>query len=1368
MNFTKILFFFSFVLTIHSFVGQDFSANNQLLKFKQFSLTEGLSQSSVLCILQDSKGYMWFGTRDGLNKYDGHNFKTYRYNYRDKKSISNSFIRSLIEDKNGDIWIGTNNGLNKYIPHEDNFETFKNTNDSENLIDNEIWSLAIAKGNYLWIGTNAGLKKFSIDTAKSENIISDSKSYKTALRNQIRSIFVASDNNLWICNRENIALFSVSKNEFKLFSYPETQVRKSTRNYIPVIYEDKNADIWLGYRDGLAIFNVKKNEFEHFNLASENISSINSEVRTIHQDLFGNIWVGTYDGLYIINKEKSLITQYVHDENNLNSISQNSIYSIIGDTKGDVWIGTYAGGINYYDRSFDLFKNYYAGANDQKLNYKVISSIIENKAGNLWIGTEGGGLNFLDKKTGKFTYYIHNVNNSNSISTNNVKSLIETKEGNLWIGTHDGGLNFLNPRKKPYVFKKYKQNIKDSLSLSNDRIIALLEDYNKNIWIGTSGAGLNMLDVKSNTFLRIKEANSFVGDFVFNISKTNNKDVLLISGSKGLAKINVDTKKWTLIKYKNKQEEAENTTITLCTFEDASKNIWIGTQGDGLYYYNLKTRKSIRFGAEEGLPNQVIYTILPDNYNNLWFSTNKGLSRLNLETRQFKNFDVSDGLISNEFNYNSKIELKSKELMFGSTNGLVFFNPDKITENAFIPPVYITSITVNNKPFLSGTIIDKEITLTHNQNVFGFYFIALSYSQSDKNKYAYKLEGFDKDWNYIGNTKSATYTNLDAGNYVFKVKAANSDGLWNEKGQSINVQIKPPFWKTWWAYLTYILLFIGALFLIRKYSLLRIHEKNELKQERLEKEKIEEINNLKLRMFTDISHDFRTPLTLIIGPLERMIQENQGTEFIKKQHNVMYRNAKTLLTLINQLLDFRTSESGNMQLRASKNNIVPFIENIKLSFDELASFRNIVYSLEYSKPSLEIWFDKITINKVIYNLLSNSFKFTPKEGNISIKISTTESEKRKGKFLKIDIIDNGIGIPKRKIKYIFNRFYQIGKDDKVHSGSGIGLALTKNLIELHKGEIKVKSSEGKGTQFTLLLPFGKNHLTKNQMINLDKNAINEEKQVPNLLPFEKELNEEQKIFSSEKQTILIVDDNAEIRTFIKNIFTEKMNILEAENGEVALEIAINNEIDIILSDLMMPKMDGIELCKQIKTSILTSHIPVILLTAKTSVESQKTGFTTGADAYINKPFDASVLQIRVNSLLKNKEILAVKYKQDILLQPKMPKIDSVDEIFLNKAVKLIEENITNADFTIENLTEEMGMSRSSFYRKIKALTGQSINQFVRIIKLKRAAQLLKNSDLNVSEIAYDLGFNDLKYFRKFFKKMFKELPSAYRNSESKV
>ncbi|WP_373943038.1 ATP-binding protein [Polaribacter sejongensis] len=715
---------------------------------------------------------------------------------------------------------------------------------------------------------------------------------------------------------------------------------------------------------------------------------------------------------------------------------------------------------------------------------------------------------------------------------------------------------------------------------------------------------------------------------------------------------------------------------------------------------------------EEGLPNQVIYTVLPDDYNNLWFSTNKGLSRLNLESNQFKNFDISDGISSNEFNYNSKIKLQNKELMFGSTNGIVFFNPNKILENSFIPPVYVTSVSVNNKPYLSGSSINEKITLNHNQNVFNFNFIALSYSKSEKNEYAYRLDGFDKNWNYIGHNKSATYTNLDAGNYTFRVKASNNDGLWNEKGHSIYITILPPFWKTWWAYLIYSILIIGSLFLIRKYSLLRIYEKNELKQERLEKQKIEEINRLKLTLFTNISHDFRTPLTLIIGPLERMLKNNEGSISIQNQHKTMYRNASVLLQLINQLLDFRKSETGKLKLRASENNIVSFIENIKKSFDEMADYREIDFTFKSKDKHIDIWFDDVNLKKVIFNLLSNAFKFTPNNGKIRIKLSTYTKPKNLKQFIQIEIKDDGKGIPKKNVKFIFDRFYQIKRDENSRSGTGIGLALVKSIIKLHKGSITVKSKEKEGATFVIQLPFGNSHLQKEQIVDISE-EVNEavflQDNPINYLE-EKPKNNNIEDIDDNIPTLLLVEDNTEVRNFIKQIFENNHNILEAENGEVALEIAKNNSINLIISDVMMPIMDGIELCEKIKTDVVTSHIPVLLLTAKTSKESQKEGYKASADAYLTKPFDASILEQKVMNLLQTRLNFIKKFKKDIILKPKELEITSADEIFLKKCITIVEENINNSEFTIVDLINEIGMSRSAFYRKLKALTRSIYNR----------------------------------------------------------
>ena len=1370
MPMIKNILIYIFIIANFSGYGQTVLNDNQKLKFKQYSLTEGLSQSSVLCILQDSKGFMWFGTRDGLNKFDGQKFITYRHNSQDSTSISNSFIRSLIEDDEGNIWVGTMNGLNKYLAKENEFQRFKKDESQNGFSNNEIWAMAATPDGRIWLGTNLGLETIDRKTSKITQIKTPNAK-RGDFSNHIRSLVVTSDGQLWICNTENIEVYNPTSKTFKEYSYPQGEPKEVNKNYAPVIYQDVQQNLWLGYKNGLFLFDKTNNTFKTHQLNSTKYATITDEVRSIRKDYLNNLWVGTYNGLFVINTDNDKVFHYFHDENDRTSLSQNSIYKIYEDVKGDLWIGTYAGGVNYYDRSFDVFKSFTAGTNNSKLNYKVVSSIIEDSNQNLLIGTEGGGINVYNHATGQFTYRTHDSNNPYSLSTDNVKAMIKTSDGNYWVGTHDGGLNVFNLEKQGYRFKRYVNNPKDTASLSSDRIISLFEDARQDIWIGTSGGRLNKWSHDSKTFTRIKDSLNHIGTIIYAITPTGNKNSLLISSNKGLTKINVLTHELTGIPYNKKNQKKNNSHATLYAYEDPLQNLWIATEGDGLYHYNSKTQESKKYGMSDGLPNEVIYGILPDDFNAIWLSTNNGLSRMDLGSKTFSNFDVSDGLVSNEFNYGAFKKLENGELMFGSANGITYFNPDAIIKNAFVPPVSITSFLVNNKPFLVKNEDDKAIELTYDQNTISFNFVALSYSQPNKNQYAYKLEGFDDDWVDIGNNKSATYTNLNSGNYTFRVKAANNDGLWNEIGASMTLKIKPAPWLTWWAYLIYALLLITVLLVIRKYSLVRILEKNELKHERQEKERIEEINQMKLRLFTNISHDFRTPLTLIIGPLERMLHKNIGTPYVQRQHEIMHRNASVLLQLINQLLDFRKSESGHLRLAVSKSNIVPFVENIKVSFDEVARLRGIDFQFHTEDKVIELWFDKMNLKKVIYNLLSNAFKFTPENGHITIRLSKVTKKKSKLSsldFLEMTVTDSGRGVPKENLKFIFNRFYQLGQDDTTRSGTGIGLALTKSIVKLHKGSIKAKSNDGEGTTFVALLPLGNSHLSDMDIVEEQDNTSGSfyfsspNYMIKDLVSEELDEEHEEQIGSSTGITILIVEDNIEVRSFIKSIFEDDYEILEAENGEMAIEIANNYKVDLIISDVMMPKMDGIDMCRHIKTNILTSHIPVLLLTAKTSEAAQKQGFKTGADAYITKPFDANVLEMRVNNLLKTRQSLIEKFKKDLILEPTKPEVVSQDEVFLQKAINLVETHINNSEYSINDFVNEMGMSRSALYRKLKALTDQSITEFIRTIKLKRAGQLILQTQLNISEIAFDLGFNDLKHFRKSFQKLFDELPSEYR------
>ncbi len=1361
------LLFFMISMLSNSIVCQEENHDSSHLKFKHLTTKDGLSQGSVIAILQDKKGYIWFGTRDGLNKYDGSKFVVYRHNSENKNSISHSWITAIYEDTNGTLWVGTKNGLNKYNAQKDQFTVYKHTSKSASISDNEIWDIIQPSDSHIWIATNKGIDLINLTNGHVSPIKKNTTSATTSSK-KIRDLLQTSNGDIWFTTTENIYFYDSTNHTFKQYQYPTLTNNDAHINNAPTLFLSAKNQLWLGYGQGLSKFNKQKGAFENFKL--NNHISIQISVRSICEDYRGALWIGTYKGLHILNPDRTRIKSVLHDENNRKSLSQNSIYKIMQDSRGDMWIGTWAGGINFFDRSYDNFKQLSSGAHKNMLNYKVISAIIEGDNNTLWLGTEGGGINVYDRKKGTFRYFLHNPTNKQSISSNNVKSMLKDHLGNYWIGTHDGGLNFLNPHNKPYSFTHLNQKIDSSSLISDCRILTLLEDVNHNIWIGTQTNGLILYNTKTKKFY--KQQSQFKS--ITSIVQSSTSSVLLLGGNKGFENININSLKIQSVHLEDTKQTENNPMSVNCIFEDENKNYWIGTEGKGLYYYDTKSKQSIKYGIAQGLPNEVIYAIVPDDNNHIWISTNNGISRLNLFTKKISNFDESDGLQSNEFNYGAFLKTATGELMFGGTNGLNYFNPSKIIENTFIPSVDIFALKVSNKEYLKITDSIKSIDLNYDQNDFSFDFTALSYSQSNKNNFAYKLVGFDPTWNYIGNKKTATYTNLDEGDYVFKVKASNNNGLWNEKGATIKIKIAPAPWKKWWAYLIYLVIIITIIYILRLLLLTRNKERNELKQEKLDKEKLEEVNKLKLRLFTNISHDFRTPLTLIAGPVEQLLKVKKQDPTVKRNLETIQRNTNILLQLINELLDFRKSESGKLALYASNNDIISFTENIKLSFEELALQRNISYTFTHSLSKLEVWFDKVKFKKILFNILSNAFKFTSDDKQIAIHISQLPGRKKTSPgFVKIEITNYGKIIPKKHIKFVFDRFFQVDQQHS-QSGTGIGLSLVKSLVLLHKGSISVSSNEKDGTCFSLLLPLGKKHLSARECINtIEKSTTNEVFKKPvyvqkQLRSKEILLAQEEKPFDKELATLLIVEDNIEVRDFIKNLFLTKYNIFEAENGKVAMDIARTAPIDLIISDIMMPIMDGFELCKTLKTTITTSHIPIILLTAKTSPIHKGQGYQLGANAYITKPFDAQILEVRVDNLLKSRENLISKFKKDLILKPKELTITSSDEKFLEKAIQIVEINISDSEFNVYIFTEQMNMSRSVLFRKIKALTGQSISSFIRTIKIKRAGQLLSKTSLNISEIAYEVGFNDLKYFRKCFKNEFNEVPSDYRNSHTNV
>lgn len=1355
-----ILFVFSLCFSF----GQE--QNNFLLNpnFKNYSSKDGLSQRSVISIIQDHQGYLWFGTRYGLNKFDGKTFETYHYSALSLNTISNNWILSLLEDRNKNIWVGTRNGLNKYIRGKNSFERVFLDKEKNIPYNIEVSDIKQGAGHFLWIATTEGLHRFNTQTYKVLKFKTNVNNPSSIGSNATSSVLLTKRAELWVCNSKSIDIYQPKTNSFIHFSYPDNDSPQLTKNTTTTLFEDANNVVWLGYDGGLAYFDSKENRFKNFKFPSNSEKAIPSAVRSIFQDQYKNLWIGSYNGLYYLNLKANKITKYNHDKKNSNSLSQNSIYKIIEDRRGDLWIGTWAGGINYLDNKSNTFTSFSEGGFQLSLNNNVVSSIIEPQENILWIGTEGGGINSYNRLTGAFSYILNNPNNPNSLSGNNIKAIIKDAKGSFWVATHAAGLNKVDIQGSNMNIKRFLSVPSDPKTISDNKITCLENDQFGDIWIGTSGGGLNVLNTKTESFYRINQKDTLIGNFIYKIAKCLSPNSFWVGGDNGLFKIDVITKKITPIKFQKILQKNYTLKTVISIYQQTPNILWIGTEGDGLYRYDLLTKKSERFGIQKGLSDEVIYTIVPDAKNNIWLSTNNGLSRLNLNNFQIKKFNESDGLQGKEFNYGAAYITKKGEMVFGGTNGFSIFNPSKITEDQFVPPTIIHSLMIRNKPLVNLSDSIKAIDLKYNQNDINFNFIALEYSKSNKIQYSYQLEGFDDHWNTIGNKTSATYTNLDPGNYVFKVKATNSDGIWNQIPTTLTITINPPVWRTWWAYLLYLIILSVLIYFVRKIVLVRIMERNALVQAEIDKTKIEELNKLKLQLFTNISHDFRTPLTLIIGPLKRLIDTTKEDSHIQNQLKGINRNATILLQLINQLLDFRKAESGKLKMQYSKSNFVPFIENIKLLFVELANEREIKYDFSFSSPSIELWFDQIEIKKAVLNIVSNAFKFTPRGGSISIHLTENIPLNR----IELEIIDTGKGIDKKDIPFIFDQYFQLGKNNELKSGTGVGLTVAKEIIDMHAGTIEVISEKNKGTSFTIYLPLGKEHIKEEDIVLEHNVSINEEQfeyynQALSTALWKKEAVENDVLeHSSQLPTLLIVDDNVEVRTLIKSIFYKKMNVIEAKNGLKGLNKAKNNVVDIIISDVMMPKMDGIEFCNAIKSDIVSSHIPVILLTARTSSKVQKTGFQTGADAYISKPFDPELLELQVENLIKSRQKLIEKFKKDFILEPKELDLVSTDEVFLKKAMDIVEENIADPEFMAISFSEKMFMSQSVLYRKLKAITGQTISEFIRAVKLKKAGQLLIKTDNPIGDIAIQVGFNDLKYFRKCFKNTFGETPSDYR------
>jgi signal transduction histidine kinase/ligand-binding sensor domain-containing protein/DNA-binding response OmpR family regulator len=1318
------------------------------------SLQQGLSNQTIQCILKDSKGFMWFGTNDGLNKFDGANMVIYENSPDDTSSISHNSINSIVEDKDHNLWVGTSDGLNLFNRDLDNFVRIRFPGIERMYIS----SLSTDNNGNIWIGTfGIGIIRYNYKNFSSHYFLHNDNDINSISSNFVTGIVSDKRQNIWIGTWKGLDFLNHDHTVFKHFKHAVDKTSLSN-NLISTVRLDAEGNLWIGTSGG-GLNKLWKDRgaivFQHFQHSDAPHSLSNNNILSICEDNIGNFWIGTDNGgLNYLNTKTGSFTSYHPEDDNHGSISSNGIPSLYLDNDNILWIGTYNQGLNFIDEKFEKFERFQKNSlSKNSIQDNDVTGFAEDNDGNIWIATDGGGISRFDTKSGIITQIAKHDPHGHPIN-NNVQSIVYDKNNNIWLATWNGGIDRLN--KSGYIVKKYK--VEGSLKAGDNRIMALYEDKQQNIWAGTAGSGLFLYNPQEDKFIQITDHSRSSGNtdiaYVTSIFEDHN-NIIWVGTLNGLLSLKKSGDNEFLFSWFFADRSANSISSRRITviFEDRKKNLWFGTEDKGLNLFN-KDNSFINFSKQDGLPSNSIKGILEDKKGHLWISTNKGLSEFDPDSKKFKNYTKEDGLNSDEFYRNSCFKSGYGELFFGGNNGFNAFYPDSIKSNALIPPVYLTDFKIFNKSVPIGTkgsplrkhiSQSKKIVLSYKQNSFSIEFVALNYTRSSQNQYAYMLEGLEKEWNRVEHKRFATYTYVSPGTYLFKVIGSNNDGIWNPIPATLQITILPPFWRTIWAYMIYVLVLFTLLFTFIRLMVIRAKQSQIL-----------ELDRMKLNFFTNISHELRTPLTLILSPLENLISSTKIENEIKGQLSVIYRNAGRLFRLVNELMDFSKTEDSTLQILAQRGDIIKFTKEIVEFYNDEASRRRIDYQYIASEDSLKVWFDRDKLEKVILNLLSNAFKFTSDEGRITVSIEKTGSENTDGQnqFAKISVTDNGKGISQKYIDKVFDRFFQSPEENGIsQKGTGIGLALAKNLVELHHGKIEVASEKFKETTFSVFLPLGNKCFAKNELIDapidINTSFVAAEIGKPIQIPPKGAYN------------ILIVEDNFDLREYLASYLSAKYVIFECENGEQGYRLAIKEVPDLIISDIMMPKISGIELCKKIKEDIITSHIPVILLTAKITLEEKIEGVQTGADAYITKPFNIRFLEVTIKNLIETRHKLYKRFSQEVFIMPKELSNNTIDQDFLERAIEYIENNILNENLTARDLASYLLLSHSQTYRKIKALTGQSVSEFIRTIRLKKAIKLLETGEYNISEISYKIGFTSPAYFTKCFREHFGKPPSEF-------
>lgn len=1300
--------------------------------FKNLSIRNGLSQNTVNAILQDRKGFMWLGTKDGLNRYDGLSFRKFKHDAANPRSIGNSFITSLYEDFNGNIWVGTDAGVYIYYPEKEAFEEFDCQSLEKTRIERSVSMIAGDKQGRVWIAVEAqGM--FCYDAR--QKLL---RNYPLSeISSNIKCFTFDSGGTLWL-GFYGDGLYYSKDNLATVHPYgsPEDGKREFEGGVITKIVQGNYNCLYIGsVKEGVSELNLTSGQVRNLLAIDESGESIFCRDLLPYSD--NELWIGTESGIYIYNLRTA---QFIHLRASLYdsySLSDNAIYALYKDREEGLWIGSYFGGVDYYPRQYTYFAKYYPKNIANSLHGKRVREFCRADDGTLWIGTEDGGLNHFNPKTKEFHFF------EPSAGFTNIHGLC-MDGSHLWVGTFSKGLRVIDTR-TGVVLRTYTEGHTPH-SLNDNSIFSICRTSAGEIYLGTL-FGLLRYNRTQDNFDRIPELN---GKFVYDIKEDSYGNLWLATYANGAYCYDVSARRWKNYVFDAEDERSLPYDKVLSVFEDSYRQIWLTTQGGGFCLFHPDTETFTRYGLKDGLPNDVVYQIVEDDDRFLWLTTNNGLVRFDPKTMEMKVFSTANGLPTNQFNYRSGFKDEAGNIYLGSINGFVAFDPRTFAENRQVPAVAITDFLLFNKevsvgetdsPLKSSITFSDKVVLTADQNSFSFRIAALSYQAPRMNKLMYKLEGFDEGWLTIGESPLVTYSNLGYGDYVFKVKASNSDGVWNEQETSLHLSILPPFYLSGWAYCFYVLFFMGCLVCVIFYFKRRNYRKQHRQMEMLEQEKEREVYHAKIDFFTNVAHEIRTPLTLIKGPLENIILKKEVDSETKEDLYIMKQNTERLLNLTNQLLDFRKTETRGFRLNFTECDVVAVLRETYLRFTSLAKQKGLDFILELPQECFMADVNQEALTKIISNLLNNGVKYA----STYLRISLETDEK----VFHIRTFNDGEMIPDTMKEEIFKPFVRLDKEDEVTTGTGIGLALSRSLAELHQGSLMMEKGEEVNC-FCLTLPV-------NQDSTITLSAENVSQVEENSCGWEQEETDTKE----KKPMILVVEDNPDMLAFVRKQLTTEYSVLTAMNGIEALAVLDNHYVNLVVSDVMMPQMDGFELCKTIKSDLSYSHIPVVLLTAKTNIQSKIEGLELGADAYIEKPFSVEYLLANISSLIHNREKLRQTFAKSPFVAANTMALTKADEEFIWKLNDIIQANLHNPEFSMEDMADALKMSRSSFYRKIKGVLDLSPNEYLRLERLKQAAQLLKEGKSRVNEICYTVGFNSPSYFSKCFLKQFGVLPKDF-------